>query len=248
MLTAWSLVYRWGLWLASIFGLPYHPARLRRNLRAEAVLDAYLPTIEKRVSFRLCDEKFGENPALLAAAILQGNKLAERYFYERYINRVTLIIRQRVREPERARDLAHDTVIVVLVRLRTEPLEDPSRLPGFINSVAINHCIADARRDTRRQTDYNSDMLDDVPDLRDTQSESIERQNISKLVRQLIKEMKNERDRQILTMYYIEELTKEEICSRLPGLTLRHFDRVISRARLRFRMMLEERGLDPDDL
>jgi RNA polymerase sigma-70 factor (ECF subfamily) len=59
------------------------------------------------------------------------------------------------------------------------------------------------------------------------------------LVRRVLAEMPSERDRQILFRFYLAEDDKESICLDL-GLTSLHFNRVLFRARERYRELYEE--------
>jgi DNA-directed RNA polymerase specialized sigma24 family protein len=59
------------------------------------------------------------------------------------------------------------------------------------------------------------------------------------IVRQVLKEMHNERDIQLLFRYYLAEDDKEKICADL-GLTTLHFNRVLHRARARYRELYEQ--------
>jgi len=54
------------------------------------------------------------------------------------------------------------------------------------------------------------------------------------------------RDRELLVRFYLQEESKEELC-RAFGLTELHFNRVIHRARDRFRDLLRQRGLSKSD-
>jgi RNA polymerase sigma-70 factor (ECF subfamily) len=64
-------------------------------------------------------------------------------------------------------------------------------------------------------------------------------------VRKVLGELKSERDRQVLFRFYVAEEEKEKICASL-GLTSLHFNRVLFRARERFRELYEqEEPVDP---
>lgn len=58
------------------------------------------------------------------------------------------------------------------------------------------------------------------------------------IVRRLIGELPTDRDRQLLLRFYVAEEEKERICSDL-GLDSLHFNRVLFRARHRFKELLE---------
>jgi RNA polymerase sigma-70 factor, ECF subfamily len=55
------------------------------------------------------------------------------------------------------------------------------------------------------------------------------------------------RDREILVRFYLDDEERETICREL-GLSEEHFNRVIFRARNRFRELLEHRGFWKADL
>jgi len=55
--------------------------------------------------------------------------------------------------------------------------------------------------------------------------------------RQMLSELSTDRDRQLLQLYYLEEREKAEICQQL-ALSPAHFDRVLYRAKQRFRKLL----------
>ena len=66
------------------------------------------------------------------------------------------------------------------------------------------------------------------------------RQEKARIVRQLINELKQERDRELLLRYYIAEEDKDKICDDL-GLTRAQFNNVIFRAIRRFKELYERK-------
>jgi RNA polymerase sigma-70 factor (ECF subfamily) len=66
-------------------------------------------------------------------------------------------------------------------------------------------------------------------------------------VRALLREMPQPRDRLMLKRFYLEDHDKEVICEEL-ALTEAAFNQALSRARKRFRQILEERGFAKRDL
>lgn len=63
-------------------------------------------------------------------------------------------------------------------------------------------------------------------------------------MRTLIGELGTERDRQILFRFYVAEHEKATICADL-DLDLVHFNKVLFRAKQRFRTLLEKRRREP---
>jgi RNA polymerase sigma-70 factor (ECF subfamily) len=66
-------------------------------------------------------------------------------------------------------------------------------------------------------------------------------------VRALLRELPQVRDRLMLKRFYLEDHDKEVICQEL-NLTEAAFNQALSRARRRFRQILEERGFSKRDL
>lgn len=59
-------------------------------------------------------------------------------------------------------------------------------------------------------------------------------------MREVFRDLGTPRDRELLVRYYLHDEDKDSVCRRL-GLTEAHFNRVIFRARERFRGLLERR-------
>jgi len=177
----------------------------------------------------------------IATAISRGDSQAEALLVERYYRIVLYILKKRVQDENQARDLCQETFRITLERLRAEPLAEPDKLPAFLHSVAIKLCIADGRKAARRQTYTDSDFIEQFADQNSDQFTQLDRERAAAAVRALLDELENERDQRILKRYYIDELDKQIICDEL-SLSHRHFDKVISRARTRFKELIETRG------
>lgn len=184
-----------------------------------------------------------DTPGQIASAISQGDRKAEAVLLDRYYRTLLYILRKRVRDEEHARDLCQETFRITIERLRREPLAEPEKLAAFLQSIAANLSIAEGRKRERRQTYADSDYVELVADTGADQSVVLDRERIASAVRHLLTELDNLRDQRILYRYYIDELDKEEICAELE-LTHRHFDKVISRARTRFRELVDASGRD----
>lgn len=182
-----------------------------------------------------------ETPEQIATAISRGDKNAESALLEHYYQTVLFILRKRTGDADHARDLCQETFRITLERLRHQPLTEPDKLAAFLHSIAINLCIAESRRSERRKTSADSDYLELMADKSIDHSGRLDRERAATAVRQLLAELANERDRKILHRYYIDEMDKGDICAEL-ALSHRHFDKVISRARTRFRELVDSSG------
>lgn len=173
----------------------------------------------------------------LVARIGQGDAQAESELVQRYSRGLAYFLRRSTGDPSLAEDLHQETFRIVLQRLRGEGLEQPDRLAGFIRRTARNLFLADYRRAARRRTGE----LDDssvLPDPAPGPLAHVLQHERVQLVRRLVGELRTDRDRQILYRYYLAEEDKEHICRDL-GLSAVHFNRVLFRARERFRELIE---------
>jgi len=180
-----------------------------------------------------------ETPEAIAAGIEKGDKNAERALIEKYQKILYFVLSNRTRDPELAKDLVQDTFVIVLEKLRNNSLEDPSKLAAYLQSTAINLYIGEVRKSERRKTSADTELIESVSENEGDQYRRVLQEQARIAVRKHIAELPQERDRKILHRYYLEEKDKEEVCSEL-DLDHRHFDRVISRARTRFKELVDE--------
>ncbi len=178
-----------------------------------------------------------EIAADLARRIAGGDAAAEAEMVERYSRGLVFMLRRMTGNPDLADDLHQDTFQIVLERLRGEGLAEPERLAGFLNRTARNLFIADYRKKTRRKTDDLERAEPPADPAPDQLSRALLDEEAT-LVRELIDRLEPDRDRQLLYRFYIVEEAKERICADLELSSL-HFNRVLFRARGRFKTLLE---------
>jgi RNA polymerase sigma-70 factor (ECF subfamily) len=164
--------------------------------------------------------------------------------YRKYYATTLYLLERRTGNKQLAEDLCHEAFCVLLERLRTRPLDEPDKLAVFLYNVAINVQIADARKSARRNTVADSELVDTIVDSGQNQYRQLLKERTGRAVRSLIRSMSNRRDRLLLYGYFIQEKDKEEICKEL-DLSQRHFDRVLFRAKQRFKQLITG-GADPD--
>lgn len=185
-----------------------------------------------------------ENEAELATAVAlrvqKGDKFAEIELVERYSNGLLSFLRRKTSDHDLADDLHQDTFRIVLERLRAGGLANPAQLAGFIHATAKNLVIAHFRKQARRKTDADCTVIDSVSHAGMTQSEQIMRDEQADIVRALLAELSCQRDRDLLRRYYLCEEDKRTICAAL-RISEKHFNRVIYRARERFKALLLKR-------
>jgi RNA polymerase sigma-70 factor (ECF subfamily) len=151
------------------------------------------------------------------------------------------------RNADVAADLLQDAIVTALGKLRTGEIEHRSQLDGYVYRVALNHFRNYRRKDKSAVSDPEgaSTLEDSAAEARPTRS--IQCEQWAGVVRRLLREMSSPRDREVLVRFYLKEEERGALCRSL-GLTDLQFNRVIFRARERFRELLENRGFGKSDL
>lgn len=144
-------------------------------------------------------------------------------------------------------DLVQETLLVVLQRLRGPGIDDPQKLAAFAAQTARNLAIASLRKTERQRTDVDSEATDRNADPSRSVEEVTADLEAALAVRALLRELPQPRDRLMLKRFYLEDHDKDVICQEL-DLTEAAFNQALSRARKRFRQILEERGFSKRDL
>ena len=183
----------------------------------------------------------------LAHRICAGDSHAESELSRRIAPGVTQIIVKLTGNFSVAQDLCQETLIIILTRLRTNPLSDPHKLPAFAAQVARNLVLAERRKERRRKTDSDNEMVAQVADAEQDQERDAQRDSAAAAIQTVLTEMKSVRDRTLLVRYYLRGQDKKEICKEL-GLSEPAFNVVLFRARNRFLELLEKRGIRGSDL
>ncbi len=145
-----------------------------------------------------------------------------------------------------ASDLLQDAVVTALQKLRAGEISDPANLDGYVYRVALNHLRNYRRKDRLRSE--NGEAVDELVDAAESSqpADNLQANQWARIARKLLLEVSPARDRELLIRFYLHEESKEDLC-RVFGLTELHFNRVIHRARDRFRELLERRGLGKSD-
>ena len=139
-----------------------------------------------------------------------------------------------------AEDLFQDTFRLGLEKLRRGELREPAKLPGFLAQIARSLAIEHYRKIARRKTDADSEAVLDAVAAGESPLAGLLARESSALVRQVLHELANERDRQILLRFYIAEEDKDRISADY-GLSNLQFNRVLHRARQRYKELLTAR-------
>jgi RNA polymerase sigma-70 factor, ECF subfamily len=178
------------------------------------------------------------SPADLVRRILAGEKSAENELVERYANGVRIVIRQSAPDAD-AEDIYQETFCLVLQKVRRGEVREPERLSGFIVSLARNLMIDHFRRTAKQQAREAPAETALLYSPEPSQLDRLLHEQRKVLARRVLAAMPSERDRTVLSRFYIADDDKDRICEDL-GLSSTHFNQVLFRAKERFRALLEE--------
>jgi RNA polymerase sigma-70 factor, ECF subfamily len=159
---------------------------------------------------------------------------AEQELVQRLRPGLRVLLRGRLGSAAIVDDLVQEALLLILDRWRKHEIPEPQQQIAFAHTTALHLASNATRTEMRRQrlsTDHTSMP---GPSAEPSPEEHLEREQLMNSVRRIITELPNERDRALLTRFYLEDQPKEQICTDL-DLDRRHFDRVLHRARQRLR-------------
>jgi RNA polymerase sigma-70 factor, ECF subfamily len=184
----------------------------------------------------------------LSRRIREGDVTAESELIRQFEPGLRVLLRRRTGgDAGLLQDLVQETLLVVIQRLRGAGIDDPQKLAAFAAQTARNLAIASLRKAERQKTDVDSEATERNADPSQSVEEMAGDAESALAVRALLRELPQPRDRLMLKRFYLDDHDKEVICQEL-DLTEAAFNQALSRARKRFRQILEERGFSKRDL
>jgi RNA polymerase sigma-70 factor (ECF subfamily) len=184
----------------------------------------------------------------LSRRIRQGDVSAESELIRQFEPGLRVLLRRRTGgDGGLLQDLVQETLLIVIQRLRGAGIDDPQKLAAFAAQTARNLAIASLRKAERQRTDVDSEAAERNADPSRAVEDSTADVEAALAVRALLRELPQGRDRLMLKRFYLEDHDKRLICQEL-DLTEAAFNQALSRARKRFRQILEERGFSKRDL
>jgi RNA polymerase sigma-70 factor (ECF subfamily) len=175
----------------------------------------------------------------IVRGIRDGEDTAESELVERYSRGLRYLLLRRIGDDERARDLLQETLCIAIEKLRSTDLDNPERLAGYLRGIAVRVAFNAGRRRQREPVPVDIDAVAALEDAEPRQFENISREENDRAVRRLLESIPVARDRELLIRFYIYDQDKEEICRAL-NLNSLHFNRVLFRAKGRFRKIVED--------
>ena len=184
----------------------------------------------------------------LTRRIREGDVSAESELIRQFEPGLRVLLRRRTGgDHGLLQDLVQETLLIVIQRLRGSGIEDPEKLAAFAAQTARNLSIASLRKTERQKTDVDSAVTERNADSSRGVEALAEDFEAAMAVRALLRELPQSRDRLMLKRFYLEDHDKEVICQEMQ-LSEAAFNQALSRARRRFRQILDERGFTKRDL
>lgn len=179
-----------------------------------------------------------DNAPQIVADILAGNASAETRLVQEYERGLLFILRRACNnDQELAADLVQDTWQIVITKIRAQELKDPSKLSSFIIQIGKNLAIAHYRKASVQRTE-SLEQFDhaEQTDQADNPEDILLRHNQAMMVKTVVRSLDKKRDRDIMFRLFVKGQDKSLICQELK-LDKSHFDRVLYRAKQRFRKL-----------
>jgi RNA polymerase sigma-70 factor (ECF subfamily) len=140
-----------------------------------------------------------------------------------------------------AEDLLQRTFLQAIKKIRTEGLDDPGNLGGYLYRTACKLATAYWRGELSRRHESDRELLTNLKDEALTLEERVDHGQLAKHVRDLIDHLPVPRDREVLERFYLQEEPRISIRESLK-LTDMQFNQVLWRARQRFGDILRRHG------
>lgn len=177
----------------------------------------------------------------LVRRIGAGDHSAETSMVERYGRGLLLLLRRRTGDAELAQDMRQEVFRIAIEKLRSSPINDSERLAAYLRGVAVNLVSASWRKARRQATSADSEAVEAAAGDDPGPFDRLSRAQVQTAVKALLDELPVPRDREILTRLYLDEQDRESICQAL-SLEAVHFNRVLFRAKQRFKALLLREG------
>ncbi len=159
----------------------------------------------------------------------------ERHFVTHFSTVIWFRLRNRLKSKEMIADIRQETFYRVMrFVLSDQPFEHPEHLGAFVQSTCQNVMLEFLRGDAK-----HARQSEPPPDLPDTQldiEEELVTEDRKRAIQQVLSQLPA-KDQQILTMLFLEEIPREEVCRKF-DVESDYLRVLLHRAKLRFREIL----------
>jgi len=168
----------------------------------------------------------------LVERIRQGDREAVGELYEQILPGLRFYFVNRLGR-DAANDAAHSVFLRAVEQIAEGDLREPEALPGYIRTIAARYVCAQIEQRQREQWQSLTPLMESrLSDGRKGPESEYGQQERLTLALKVLRGM-SEREREILTRFYLYEQTQEQICKEM-GLTETQFRLLKSRAKARF--------------
>ena len=177
----------------------------------------------------------------LAIQIIAGDAVASNKFVQLNYSWLLFVIRKKFSGSNNHEDIVQDTFMLVINKLQQGAVKNPNAILAYLRTTAIHIGFEYLRKDKKFTSAIDQEMLDVIEDSKDDILSSIIWDDKIKFVKQVIDELKIQRDKDILFGFYFNDDNKQTICKQF-DLKSEHFDRVLYRAKLRLKELIDKRN------
>lgn len=200
-------------------------------------------------------EECNESPLSTAAVPMKSKHWTDqsiRQIIEARYGSFLEVLKFSTRDNEDTNEILKAAVLQVLENISSKRINDPRSIAGYVYSASI-HLLHERRRGLtfiRKSAAGEGAAKDVPPSAADGESSYFERETewtLITILSRVIGSLPAQRDRDILSRFYLDEEEKETICNDLV-LSSWHFDEIVFQARQRLREEFEQQGMQLRDL
>jgi len=180
----------------------------------------------------------------LVAAVAERSEL-QNQLYLRYRRPLLHVFHHRRIDRDTADDLLQRTFLQAIKKIRTEGLDDPGNLGGYLYRTACKLATSYWRGELSHSHRHENDreLLTNLKDEALSLEDRLDHEQLARHVRNLMDTLPVQRDREVLERFYLHEEPRTSIRESLQ-LTDMQFNQVLWRARQRFGDILRKAGLE----
>jgi len=167
----------------------------------------------------------------LVERVQNGDESAMEELYHAFSKGVRFYLCRQL-GPQELEDKVHDTFVIVVQAIRRHELRDPERLMGFVRTIVRRQVAAYIDEAVHTRKEEIAEIGDSLRDYRRDPEQNVALREKIELMRSILKKL-GDRDREILTRFYLHEQTQQTICEEME-LTETQFRLMKSRAKARF--------------
>jgi RNA polymerase sigma-70 factor (ECF subfamily) len=170
--------------------------------------------------------------------LVDGDDATERHFTSYFNDLLRIKLRSRLRSTQLVDDVRQETFLRVLKGLHA--IEEPEKLPAFVNSVCNNVLLESFRAQIRYQG-----VAFETPEQVDESwqpAEALINEERKEVIRKILAEMP-EKEQRLLRRLFLEDCDKDELCKEF-GVDREYLRVMLHRAKNRFRAILIKNSKD----